>query len=453
MTGAPALTIAALGLGVAYTLSPLTLWLTLLVAAAVVARLTALGSRERRLLAGIIAAAIAVRVLAIEWLILTTEPGVTSYPSFFGDGSYAIGRSLWLRMVWLGEPMHPRHFLEVTDPYGDTGYHNVQAAVQVLVGPAPWALHLLTAAIFVGGAIVCFSLVRAAYGRPAGAFVLATLLFWPGWLAWSVTPIKDAMQFTLTAAVIACTLYVLHARSLAFRTLAALAAAVAIALLSTLRSGTLAVTIATLAAAAAVMVLQRYRARAVFAGVPALAIVLAVAPWSQIEPRISAEVTAAANRHLGHVRTPGLFYKALDEHLYVNPGIASLTWDEAVRFLTRSVAAFFMVPLPWQLGTTRSLALLPAQLFWYVLLALAAAGLPTAFRRAPALTAMLVAYVAISAAVIAPNSGNVGTLMRHRDGVLPFVVCLSGAGLAAVLSRRSLRAGTSGRVLAREVSA
>jgi hypothetical protein len=73
--------------------------------------------------------------------------------------------------------------------------------------------------------------------------------------------------------------------------------------------------------------------------------------------------------------------------------------------------------------------MLPEQCAWYALVVFAVVGVRAAARRDPLLTSMLVACVVAGMIIITPNSGNVGTLVRHRDMVVPAIVWLAAASL------------------------
>jgi hypothetical protein len=65
----------------------------------------------------------------------------------------------------------------------------------------------------------------------------------------------------------------------------------------------------------------------------------------------------------------------------------------------------------------------------------AVVGVIAGLRRDPLLTCILVGLIAAGLAVIAMNSGNVGTMVRHRDTIVPFVVWLSALGAVDAASR------------------
>jgi hypothetical protein len=67
-------------------------------------------------------------------------------------------------------------------------------------------------------------------------------------------------------------------------------------------------------------------------------------------------------------------------------------------------------------------------MIWLTLAALIPIGLMAGFRLDPILTAVLAAHASVVVLIVAMTSGNVGTLIRHRGLVLPYVVWLSMLG-------------------------
>ena len=61
-------------------------------------------------------------------------------------------------------------------------------------------------------------------------------------------------------------------------------------------------------------------------------------------------------------------------------------------------------------------------------------GRPPWCRRDPLVTLVCLGYIVMGLAAIAANGGNVGTLVRHRDMVVPFVAVLASVGFVRVLS-------------------
>jgi hypothetical protein len=81
------------------------------------------------------------------------------------------------------------------------------------------------------------------------------------------------------------------------------------------------------------------------------------------------------------------------------------------------------------------LAYMPELFAWYALALLFPLGCLLAFRRDALLTCVLGGYSVVNVFVIALNSGNIGTLVRHRALVVPYMIWMSVAGLIAILEK------------------
>ena len=241
----------------------------------------------------------------------------------------------------------------------------------------------------------------------------------------------------LTAAILTGTISAVrsHWKS---RALPIIAVAVAALLIRGLRPGALPLAIAGLGTGLAFYVVTSTRrtfAAATIAAVIAVALVIAL-------PAVNAQVVrtleGTAKTHTGHVFTVGHDYKLLDAGFYVNPqtpaaSTLTLTGQQAARYVVRAIGSFIAVPLPWQLQSVRELAYLPEQIAWYILALLLPIGLVAGWRRDRLVTCMLAGYVAPTAIALALTNGNVGTLLRLRGLVVPFLAWISTVGFCAAI--------------------
>lgn len=134
--------------------------------------------------------------------------------------------------------------------------------------------------------------------------------------------------------------------------------------------------------------------------------------------------------------TPGYAYRLLDDRFYVDRGvIGDMGFRDSGRFVVRAFERYLTVPLPWEAESRWTLAYLPVQIVWYILVALVPAGFVFGCRRDPLTASLLLAHALVAAIVIALTSGNIGTLVRHRDLALPFIAWLSAVGACELLSR------------------
>jgi hypothetical protein len=158
-----------------------------------------------------------------------------------------------------------------------------------------------------------------------------------------------------------------------------------------------------------------------------------------VRARVATELAETARVHIGHLRTEGYSYKLLDPRLYdvvpMSKTYRTMTLREAGRYVVRALASVVVVPLPWQPRTPRQLLYTPIQMGWYLLLLLALAGVVVGARRDLVLTCVLAGFAAVGIGAVALVSGNVGTLVRHRDGFIPFLVWLSALGGVSIVAK------------------
>ena len=432
------LAVACATLTVAMTLSPVTVIACIALVLLVLAGYRGLTGAERDAVRWVLVVAIVLRVLAVAALFAASRPGhLISFP-FDGDGWFMKQRALWIRNVWVGLPVTAEQYAFAFMPYGWTSYVNVLASLQYVLSPAPYAVHLFNVICYVGAAVVLSDLVRRCYGSMAAVVALIVILFMPTSFMWSVSALKDPLYLLLLALVPVGLLWLTRGRG-TIRRIAGLAmVAAAAAALDTIRPGSVLIVAAALALALAGTFVTRRAYVLLLTLTLAPVAVYTALQRPAVQARVIDSVQHAASVHLGNVRTTGHGYRLLDQRFYSGDSLSPMTWSEAERYIVRAFHAFIVVPRPWQLSSRAELMFLPQQLLWYLLLPLAAVGVVEGLRRDVTVTWLLLGVIGAVSAAIAPNEGNIGTMVRHRDGVMPFVVCLGALGLVSILSRIGL---------------
>lgn len=429
-------TLAGLAIGVVYALSPATGWFGVAMWALYRYATSGVEMDERRWLTAILVVAAALRIAAVAGLFVTTNHAQTPFGFFVGDEEFYIRRSIWLRNVALGVPIHSADLIYAFDESGWTSHLYVLSFAQVLFGPSPYGVHLIGITLYLFAAFMLFRLVRPAFGRAPALLMLLLTLFLPSCFVWSITALKEPLYFLLTVSCLSLAMMLVRSPRWGAR-LAALAGLVAIvSTLETIRSaGAVLSGCGILFGLTAAWVIRR--PKVIVAIVVSLPIVTGAAlqsPKRQIQ--LYTAVKLAAHQHWGHVQTPGWVYTLLDERYYGDvSALDALGFVDEARFLVRAVERYVTVPLPWEVKSTSALAYLPEQLIWYGVIVLLPLGVFFSLRRDVLLTSLLASMAGVAMIVIALLSGNVGTLVRLRVLAIPYFASLSMVGVCELLTQ------------------
>lgn len=431
---------AGILLGFVYTLSPMSVWFAVFAALLVWWSRRGIPAREGRWIAALIVSAIAVRAAMVAALFLFGTPDRVhaSFNVFFGDEQYMIIRAFRQRAVWLGASMRVDAFTDVFELYGRTSYLTLIALVQMFVGPSPYGVRLLNILLYVAAGIVLHRIVRGAFGRVPALCSLAFLLFLPSLVLWSAAALKESLNFLIVVSTLGAAILTVRA-PVRWRPVALLGVFAGLAALQTLRDGAVEIALVGLAAGAVGALVTTRGWRLALAAAIAVVLIVPVLRGSRLEASAMDAVRASARKHIGHVYTRGHSYLLLDERFYGRRSLTEMTWAEASRFIGRGVVSVIVFPAPWQIRSLAELAYLPEQLIWYAVLFTAAIGFVAGFRRDPLVTCMFAGYASVALLVVGMNTGNMGTLVRHRAFALPYLGALSALGVTVLLSRFGCR--------------
>ena len=431
-----------------YTVSPLGLCAAGLTVAAVALARRDLPDDERRVLTTIVATAVAVRVAAVVAIFFTSIPihDDQFVGALTGDGAYSMTRALRTRDLLLGVPANKYDYVVAFDEYGRNSYVWFLTLAQVAFGPAPFGIRLMNSALFLTGALLLYRLTRDTLGTAPAVTGLTAVLFLPTLFVWSISLLKESLYFTGSALILWAAVVILRADAWRPRFYGVLAGLAGAMVIRDLRSGALLLAASGLIAGLAIRAVTWSR-RLAAAG--AMAVIVAAASLSifpAVQGRVMGALESTAKTHTGHVFTVGHAYKLLDAGYYLNPqtpaaSTLTLNAGQSARYVLRAAVSFAVVPAPWQLASVRELVFLPEQMLWYVMLALLPIGAVAGWRRDPLVTCLLVGFSLPTAAVLALTNGNVGTLLRLRGLVTPYLVWVSAVGLCMSLAMLARRTG------------
>jgi hypothetical protein len=433
-------------LGVAYTLSPLSVLTLAALTWASIAASRGLSEREHRWYWSIIVTSVVIRLIAIALLFYTADPA-KPFASFFGDEELYKFRTIWLRNIGAGLPMSPADVIYSYDDVGHTSYVFVLAYVQALVGDAPYGLHVMNMGLFMCGLLGLYRLARASYGAVVAMAGLIVLLCLPSLALWSISVLKEPMSLLMIAVEIACVVAIARAPRW-WQKAAALVVTIASArAMETLRTGgELAFVAGAVGGLLLAFVLRRGRRLAV-AMIAAPVIIAIAASLPAVQDRVLSNLRYAAMYHAGHVLTPGYSYRLVSDGYYVRRELLrdNMPPADVSRFVVKAVASYFAQPVPWEMKSRTMLAYLPEQVVWYFIALLLPFGIYAGLKRDIVLTSVLAAHAAAAIVIVALSSGNIGTLIRHRSLVMPYVVWLSAAGAHDLARRVAAGRASSGQ--------
>jgi hypothetical protein len=437
--------------GALYTVSPLTAWCAALAVIVVTLAGRGLPASERRALNILLVAALIVRLAAISALFIVNTPlhDDESVGMLTGDEAYGLSRALRTRDVLTGAAVGPYDYFVASDEYGRNSYITLLTGIQVLFGPTPYSMRLLNTLLFLIAGILLFRLSRSAFASLPAFIGLAVFLFLPTLFYWSISLLKEPLYLLGTTLVISGTAASVRARAWSGSAVTSLAALAGLAIVSDLRPAAVTLTVLGIGTGLALLLFFSSSTRIkLVTAVAAALLILTATSQPSAQQRMTSALESTAKTHAGHVFTVGHAYKLLDDPFYVNPVSAAastltLSSAQAARYVIRSAVSFILVPLPWQLASTRELSYLPEQLVWYVMVALLPAGFVAGWRRDPIVTSLLAGYTIPTAAALALTNGNVGTLLRLRGIVIPYLIWLSAVGFCAWLQRAAVRTATA----------
>jgi len=444
---AAALVVAAgVLLGVAYTLSPLSVLSLAALVWVSIAASRGLSDNERRWFWSIISISVVIRLVAIALLFYTADPA-RPFASFFGDEELYKFRTLWLRNIGEGLRLSPADVIYSFDEVGNTGYIYVLAYVQALVGDAPYGLHVMNMVLYLSGVLGLYRLARKAYGGAVAMAGMMLLLFLPTLVLWSISVLKEPMSVFMIAVELMCAIAIVRAPRWWQKALALLIVIASGAAMESLRTGgQLTAAAGTLGGLLLVLVLSRGRRLALAMIVAPVAIVIA-ASLPAVQNRVLQNLRFAAMYHAGHVLTPGYSYRLVSAGYYPRRDELGqqMPIADAGQFAVRAVWAYVTQPVPWEMKSRTLLAYLPEQMVWYVIALLSSFGIYAGLRRDLVSTSMLAAHAAAGIIIVALSSGNIGTLIRHRSLALPYLVWLSAVGAHEVIWRVTRQRVTAGQ--------
>lgn len=325
-------------------------------------------------------------------------------------------------------------------------YTYTESAVYFVLGHHPLAMKLLNCLLGALVAGLIFLIARRLFGYMAGVLAGIAAAFFPSTFLWSLTSLKDTM-FLFAVALVMWLLTVLLATG-SWRLVLPLL--VAFALVGSLRSYVqvmLGVIVpGTVVLQSTARLPRKWPLAAVLVtGCAALIWFSGSSWWLSVgadQVNLQRECAAfGANSAFAppsdvqcSLGVPTLAGEAPAVVAPNSPATIDRTMMELTAWLPFGLWHVLAAPVPWTSDSMAERATIPEMIAWYGAVALAAIAVARHWRRWRDY-AHLLGYIGGIALLLALTQGNLGTLVRHRSMIIPFVLVFSGAGAAWVYLR------------------
>lgn len=287
-----------------------------------------------------------------------------------------------------------------------------------------------------------YDVLRRIYSAKAGKIAMTVVLFWPTLFVWSITDLKDSHFILTIVASFWSIIRLCEGGSLRTKGIAGLLLLTALGYAVTLKFRLIfeIVLVATVINVIFCVVLSIYRKR------PAEGILLALGMFLIsaglivfyrliLTTMFQNYLFLIVGFHKGFLSSGGWNYNLLGEG---PPGLNSIAFF--VKFFVGGWVHFLLEPFPWHLSSVSMLCMYPFMEIWYFLLFLSVLGMIKLGRSGklwlifPALVFVFL-YISIVGMVVA----NIGTAVRFRDAIMPFVAVLAACGLTRPDKGQNLR--------------
>jgi 4-amino-4-deoxy-L-arabinose transferase-like glycosyltransferase len=153
------------------------------------------------------------------------------------------------------------------------------------------------------------------------------------------------------------------------------------------------------------------------------------------------DIAKIANPHMGYVNTAGNNYKIFPEAYYnYQKDIRQITPFELAISFAKGTFHYLFEPFPFRIKTKGEVFAILQTLLWIIIFPFVLLGIlqTIRYRYQQAKYIPVISYLLIASAVMAIGEGNVGTVFRHRDTVMPFFIIFGVAGIINFFGRKEL---------------
>lgn len=306
------------------------------------------------------------------------------------------------------------------------------AFIYAIFGYVPLLIKFINVVLSVSTAMIVYELGKDLFGKTVGKVSMAIVAFLPSIFVFSLTSTRDPLViFLLTASVYFLTRYYKTKNFMYFIFLLLSATSIYFIRIIIFKPFILVVVIS-------LFLLLRIKLRWKFFLLLGLILVALLFGYKNkvLKYFDLAEIT---NPHIGYINTPGNNYKIFEDEYYSRTkDIRSISPSElSVAFLKGLLHSLFE-PFPWKVRSKGEFIGLFQMLLWFAFFPFVILGFILSIRYKIKESYAALIYILVFCLLLAIGEGNVGTVFRHRDMLMPFFVIFGVAGVCNFLGKTEL---------------
>lgn len=308
------------------------------------------------------------------------------------------------------------------------------ALIYSILSYVPLLIKFINALLSVLTGVLLYELGRYLFGKTVGRISMLIFVFLPSVFVFSLTSTRDPLAiFLLTSAVYSLTRYYTAGRQSYLILLALTIIAVYFIRLSAFPS-LLFVSLFSLFLSLSPKL--RWKLFFIFA-----ASLIAFSPAFKGRMIDYFNLAKITNPHIGYIHTPGNNYKIFADGYYSGEkDISRITPLEFSAALAKGFVHYLFEPFPWSIKSKGESVGISQTIFWMVFFPFVVLGVALNLRYKLKKGHVALMYIFIFSVMLSIGEGNVGTVFRHRDMVMPFFIIFGAAGLSNIFGRAELTA-------------
>lgn len=291
-------------------------------------------------------------------------------------------------------------------------------------GYDPVMIKLLNVLACMLSAVIVYLIGRECFGDKVARAAITCFIFLPSVFIHSVTALRDPFVILILVSFVWCLVLLNMRRKVIFFFLAVISAVAAGILRSETLPALLIVMVAVVLFGAKISAISKISAAVIL-------IFIIQGLHHQGIFVIHEEIKKLFIRHIGYAMSHGNNYRVLPEQFYSEGSLNNFARKDFVLGMLNGVFHLLYEPLPNRVSNFSNFLAFLQTIFMYLLMPFVFLGGILGMRLKFSAVLPLVVYLFIFIFLLAMTEGNVGTVFRHRDMLMPFFIILGAGWLCA----------------------